>query len=81
MEQAVEEIRPEPYPNEPWILTATILASSMAFIDGTALNVALPALQASLQASGAGLMWIINAYLLMLAALILVGGSASACSG
>ena len=47
----------------------------MAFIDGSALNVALPALQASLQASGADLLWIINAYLLMLAALILVGGS------
>jgi EmrB/QacA subfamily drug resistance transporter len=63
------------YPNESWILTATILASSMAFIDGSALNVALPALQTSLQASGADLLWIINAYLLMLAALILVGGS------
>jgi MFS family permease len=47
----------------------------MAFIDGTALNVALPALQASLHASGAELLWILNAYLLMLAALILVGGS------
>lgn len=61
--------------SEAWILSATILASSMAFIDGTALNVALPALQASLGASGAELLWIINAYLLMLASLILVGGS------
>ncbi|HEX9028603.1 MAG TPA: MFS transporter, partial [Anaerolineales bacterium] len=60
---------------EGWILSATILASSMAFIDGTALNVALPALQASLGASGAELLWIVNAYLLMLASLILVGGS------
>ena len=75
MGQTAEETKTESYPNEPWILTATILASSMAFIDSTALNVALPALQASLQASGAGLLWIINAYLLMLAALILVGGS------
>ena len=75
MEQTAQATKTESYPNEPWILTATILASSMAFIDGTALNVALPALQASLQASGAGLLWIINAYLLMLAALILVGGS------
>ncbi len=60
---------------ERWILFASILASSMAFIDGSALNVALPSLQADLQASGAQLLWIVNAYLLMLAALILVGGS------
>jgi EmrB/QacA subfamily drug resistance transporter len=58
-----------------WILLATILASSMAFIDGSALNVALPALQADLGASGVTLLWIINSYLLMLASLILVGGS------
>jgi EmrB/QacA subfamily drug resistance transporter len=63
------------YPNERWILTSTILASSMAFIDGSALNVALPALQASFQASATDLLWINDAYLLMLAALILVGGS------
>lgn len=75
MNRPTQEIQPEAYPNEPWIITAAILASSMAFIDGSALNVALPALQASLQASAAGLLWIINAYLLMLAALILVGGS------
>ncbi len=58
-----------------WVLFATILASSMVFIDGSALNVALPALQADLHASGTQLLWIINAYLLMLAALILIGGS------
>jgi EmrB/QacA subfamily drug resistance transporter len=58
-----------------WVLLSTILASSMAFIDGTALNVALPAIQAALKASGASLLWVVNAYLLMLAALILVGGS------
>lgn len=60
---------------EIWTLVATILASSMAFIDGTALNVALPALQAELHADGAQLLWIVNAYLLVLAALILLGGS------
>lgn len=60
---------------ERWILSAAILASSMAFIDSTALNVALPSLQSDLQASGAQLLWIVNGYLLMLAALILVGGS------
>jgi EmrB/QacA subfamily drug resistance transporter len=58
-----------------WVLVATILASSMVFIDGSALNVALPALQAGLGASGADLLWINNAYALVLAALILVGGS------
>jgi len=60
---------------EIWTLVATILASSMAFIDGTALNVALPALQADLHADGAQLLWIVNAYLLALASLILLGGS------
>lgn len=58
-----------------WVLAATILASSMAFIDSSALNTALPALQADLGASGAELLWIVNAYLLMLAALVLIGGS------
>jgi EmrB/QacA subfamily drug resistance transporter len=58
-----------------WIMSSTILASSMAFIDGTALNVALPSLQRSLNASGADLFWILNAYLLMLASLIILGGS------
>ena len=58
-----------------WIMLATILASSMAFIDSTALNVVLPSLQKTLHASGTDLFWILNAYLLMLAALILIGGS------
>ncbi len=58
-----------------WVLVSTILASAMAFIDGSALNVAMPALQAGLQASGAQLLWVVNSYLLVLAALILVGGS------
>jgi EmrB/QacA subfamily drug resistance transporter len=58
-----------------WVLFSTILASSMAFIDSTALNVALPALQQDLNASGADLLWIVNAYSIMLASLLLVGGS------
>jgi EmrB/QacA subfamily drug resistance transporter len=58
-----------------WIMVSAILASSMAFIDGTALNIILPSLQQSLGATGADLFWILNAYLLMLAALILTGGS------
>ena len=58
-----------------WILAATILGSSMAFIDGTVVNVALPVLQRDLQATVADVQWIVEAYSLFLAALILVGGS------
>ena len=58
-----------------WVLAATILASSMAFIDGTVVNVALPFLQTSLNATAIGLQWVIEAYLLFLSALLLVGGS------
>ncbi|RYZ19683.1 MAG: MFS transporter, partial [Sphingobacteriales bacterium] len=58
-----------------WVMTTAILASAMAFIDGTALNVVLPSLQRSLDAKGADLFWILNAYLLMLASLTLIGGA------
>lgn len=58
-----------------WIMISSILASSMAFIDATALNVVLPALQKSLNATLTDTFWILNAYLVMLAALILIGGS------
>ncbi|MDP9077714.1 MAG: MFS transporter [Bacteroidota bacterium] len=58
-----------------WIMASAVLTSSMAFIDGTALNVVLPSLQQSLQASGSDLFWILNAYLVMLASLMLIGGS------
>src|SRR5438270_12016035 len=59
----------------PWILAATILGSSMAFIDGTVINVALPALQRSLNATVVDVQWVVEAYALPLAALLLVGGS------
>ena len=59
----------------PWILTATILGSSMAFIDSTVVNVALPALQATFRASVVDVQWVVEGYGLFLAALILVGGS------
>ena len=62
-------------PHQRRALLAAILASSMAFIDSSALNVALPTLQAGLGATGAQLLWVVNAYLLMLAALILFGGA------
>ena len=59
----------------PWILAAAIIGSSMAFIDGTVVNVALPALQASFHASVVDVQWVVESYGLLLAALILVGGS------
>src|SRR5262245_59740457 len=55
---------------EPWVLAATILGSSMAFIDGTVVNVALPALQRDLNATVADVQWVVEAYALFLAALI-----------
>src|SRR5215216_4482578 len=58
-----------------WILAATILASSMAFIDGTVVNVALPFLQTNLKATAIGIQWVVEAYSLFLSALLLVGGS------
>ena len=58
-----------------WVLAATILASSMAFIDGTVVNVALPAIQAAFHASTNQLQWVVEAYALFLSALLLVGGS------
>lgn len=58
----------------PWVLVASILGSSLAFIDGTVVNVALPALQSSLGASLAGVQWIVEAYALTLSALLLTGG-------
>jgi len=59
----------------PWILAATIMASSMVFIDSTAVNVALPVLQRDLHATIVDAQWFVEAYALFLSALILVGGS------
>ncbi len=61
--------------NGPWILAATILGSSMVFIDGTVVNVALPALQSALHATLADVQWVVESYALFLAALLLIGGS------
>jgi len=58
-----------------WTLMSTILASSLVYIDSTALNFALPALQKDLGITGTELLWVINAYALFLSALLLVGGS------
>lgn len=58
-----------------WVLAATILGSSMAFIDGTVVNVALPVLQRELNATVVDTQWVVEAYTLFLGSLILVGGS------
>jgi EmrB/QacA subfamily drug resistance transporter len=59
----------------PYVLAATILGSSLAFIDGTVVNVALPALQSAFHATAIDVQWVIESYALFLAALLLVGGS------
>jgi EmrB/QacA subfamily drug resistance transporter len=59
-----------------WILVAAVLGSSVTFIDASALGVALPAIQRDLHAGPAQAQWISNAYLLVLGALVLVGGAA-----
>jgi len=58
-----------------WVLAACILASSLAFIDGSVVNVGLPAIGRELHGDPAQLQWIINAYLLPLSALLLIGGA------
>ena len=58
-----------------WVLTAAVLGSGVVLLDGTVVNVALPALGRDLGADFAGLQWTVNGYLLSLAALILLGGS------
>src|SRR5437879_12793053 len=57
----------------PWILLATILGSSMVFIDSNVVNVALPRLQVDLNVSATDVQWVVEAYSLFLAALIIVG--------
>jgi EmrB/QacA subfamily drug resistance transporter len=58
-------------------LAATIVGSSMAFVDGSVVNIALPAIQHALHANAASTQWIVNAYLLLLGAFVLVGGAAA----
>ncbi|HEV3495175.1 MAG TPA: DHA2 family efflux MFS transporter permease subunit, partial [Actinomycetes bacterium] len=58
-----------------WVLAATVLGSGMAFLDGTVVNVALPAIGRDLGAGLSGLQWTLDAYLLTLGALLLLGGA------
>jgi len=59
----------------PWVLAVTIIGSSLAFIDGTVVSVALPAMAREFSATGSEVQWVVEAYALLLAALLLVGGS------
>src|SRR5437667_7676956 len=61
--------------SRPWVLAATILGSSMAFIDSTVVNVALPALQSNFHATVVDVQWVVESYGLFLSALILAGGA------
>jgi EmrB/QacA subfamily drug resistance transporter len=77
-EGAIRSVRIDPTcvaSDRVWILVTTILASTIAYIDESVVNVALPAIEADLQASVAVIQWIVNAYTLCLAALLLVGGA------
>ena len=58
------------------VISTTILASSLAFVDGSVVNVGLPAIGTSFHADAVGLQWVVNAYLLPLSALLLLGGAA-----
>ncbi len=73
--RSVRAIAPSRREAGPWILAATILGSSMTFIDSTVVNVALPALQASLGATVVDVQWVVESYGLFSGALILVGGA------
>jgi EmrB/QacA subfamily drug resistance transporter len=70
------EVDTRDIPHPSWLLTTTIMASSLAFIDGSVVNVGLSALGVSFNATAGDLQWVINAYLLPLSALLLLGGAA-----
>src|SRR3954453_19305601 len=62
--------------SKPWVLAVTIMASTMAYIDESVVNVALPTIEADLKTSAAVVQWLVNAYMLSLTGLVLVGGAA-----
>jgi EmrB/QacA subfamily drug resistance transporter len=74
--RAAECRDPCPERSRPFVLAVTIIASGMAFIDGTIVTIALPALQADFAAGFGSLQWVVNAYALLLGGLILIGGGA-----
>src|SRR3989337_1239943 len=66
---------PCPERDKPWVLATAILGSSLAFIEGSVVNLALPALQSDFGTTSTKLQWVINAYLLVLGSFMLIGGS------
>jgi EmrB/QacA subfamily drug resistance transporter len=62
--------------SKPWVLAVTIMASTISYIDESVVNVALPTIEADLKTSAAVVQWLVNAYMLSLTALVLVGGAA-----
>jgi MFS family permease len=74
--QSIRVVRDCAASAKPWVLLATILASSIAYLDESIVNVALPAIETELAASVSVIQWLINAYTLTLCSLLLVGGAA-----
>src|SRR3981189_586139 len=62
--------------SKPWVLAVTIMASMISYIDESVVNIALPTIEADLETSAAVVQWLVNAYMLSLTALVLVGGAA-----
>src|SRR6266700_4877063 len=62
--------------SKPWVLAVTIMASTISYIDESVVNIALPTIEADLKTSAAVVQWLVNAYMLSLTALVLVGGAA-----
>jgi EmrB/QacA subfamily drug resistance transporter len=62
--------------SKPWVLAVTIMASTISYIDESVVNIALPTIEADLKTSAGAVQWLVNAYMLSLTALVLVGGAA-----
>jgi EmrB/QacA subfamily drug resistance transporter len=73
--RSIAATAPSAVSTQSWVLVATILASTIAFIDESVVNIALPAIERELSASAAVVQWLVNAYTLCLAALLLIGGA------
>src|SRR3546814_9231803 len=73
--QAATRSRPCPQRDKPWVMVAAILGSSLAFIEGSVVNLALPAIQSDFSTTFRGVQWVHNAYMLVLGEFMLVGGS------
>jgi len=66
-----------PNRDKTWVLAAAVLGSTMAFVDESVVNVALPTIEADLHTTLAAMQWVINAYTLCMSALLLIGGAAA----